>query len=71
VASFRYRLLGEDGCDLGIFTTRGASLATGDVIHRYPPGIVLQVERVVEAEDNDPDGVRGYLIVRTIDDVGA
>jgi hypothetical protein len=66
MAGFRYRLLDEDGTDLGPFVTAEPSWQTGQVIY-YSHGAVLEVVRVVDTDDNeDPDGVRGYLVVRTL-----
>jgi hypothetical protein len=39
---------------------------SGHTIHRSS-GVVLEVVRVVDADEDDPDHLRGYLVVRVGD----
>lgn len=57
----RFRLLDEDGADLGPFRSVVNVWRPGERIHRGA-GDHLEVVRVVEAEDGDD--VDGYLIVK-------
>lgn len=60
---FRFRLLAEDGTDLGQFAAAVPDWAPGHRIHRGA-GDVIEVVRVVEAEPQDE--VAGYLVVRHV-----
>jgi hypothetical protein len=64
---FRYRLLDEDGKDLGPFVTSEPNWQPGHTIHRGV-GVVWEVVRVVDAPEDAVDALRGYLIVRPIRD---
>jgi hypothetical protein len=57
----RFRLLSQDGEDLGPFVAVASSWSEGDRIFRGP-GKDLVVVRVVDAED--ADDFDGYLVVR-------
>jgi hypothetical protein len=59
--AFRYRLIGEDSSDLGTFATSEPDWLPGHRINQGP-GDVLEVVRVVAAEEGDD--VNGYLVVR-------
>jgi hypothetical protein len=57
----RFRLLDEDGTDLGSFATSTPDWRPGHRIHRGR-GDVLEVVRLVEPELDDE--LAGYLIVK-------
>lgn len=59
--AFRFKLIDEDGTDLGAFATSEPDWLPGHRIHRGP-GDSLEVVRVVPAEDGND--VNGYLVVR-------
>ena len=59
--TFRYKLLREDGTDLGLLTTNEPDWTAGQQIHQAD-GTILEVIRTVAAEPDD--NVHGYLIVR-------
>jgi hypothetical protein len=61
--SFRFRLMSEDGADLGPFATSEPDWKPGHRIQRGP-GDALEVLRVVAAEDGDD--VNGYLVVAAV-----
>jgi hypothetical protein len=67
---FRYRLLDEDGADLGPLVSSEASWRPGRTLHRGA-GVALRVVRAVDAEEDAPDGLRGFLIVRPVGDAKA
>jgi hypothetical protein len=68
MTGFRYRLLDEDGTDLGPFVTSAPNWRPGHKI-RHGGVVVFEVVEVVDAEDEDgPEGLRGYLIVRPVGD---
>lgn len=58
---FRFRLLDEDGNDLGPFATSEPNWRPGHRIQRGA-GAALEVVRLVDAAEGDD--VAGYLIVR-------
>jgi hypothetical protein len=59
--SHPFRLIDEDGADLGPFVSSEPNWHARHRIHRGP-GDQLEVVRVVGAEDGDD--VQGYLVVR-------
>jgi hypothetical protein len=59
--AFRFRLLDQDGADLGAFATSEPNWSAGHQIHRGPNDS-LEVVRVVSAEEGDD--VHGYLVVK-------
>ena len=59
--TFRFKLLREDGTDLGLLTTSEPDWTAGQQIHQAD-STILEVIRTVAAEPDD--NVRGYLIVR-------
>jgi hypothetical protein len=59
---FRYRLLGEDGNDLGPFVAAVCDWEPGHTLWRAG-GEPWEVVRVVDAEPDAPDELRGYLVV--------
>lgn len=61
--AFRFRLINEDGGDLGPFVTGEPNWSTGHRIHRGP-GDNLEVLRIVPAEDGDD--VSGYLVLAAV-----
>ena len=61
--AFRFRLMSEDGADLGPFATGESDWQAGHRIQRGP-GDALEVLRVVAAEDGDE--VSGYLVVAAV-----
>lgn len=61
--ALRFRLLAEDGTDLGPFATSEPNWQRGHQIHRGAND-VLEVVRFVEAEPTDEVG--GYLVVRPV-----
>lgn len=61
--SFRFRLMNEDGADLGPFATSEPNWSPGHRIQRGP-GDALEVLRVVAAEEGDD--VSGYLVVAAV-----
>jgi hypothetical protein len=67
VPGFRYRLLDEDGEDLSPFVAGVPNWKPGHTLHRRGGG-TWEVVRVVDAEKDDPEGLRGYLVVRAIED---
>jgi hypothetical protein len=65
---FRFRLLDEDGTDLGPFVATVPRWQPGQVIH-YGPSVVLKVVRVVDVEGAyGPDNLRGYLVLQEVGD---
>jgi hypothetical protein len=58
---FHFRLIQEDGADLGTFSTSEPNWETGHLIQRGA-GDVLEVVRLVDAADGD--NVVGYLVVK-------
>jgi hypothetical protein len=61
--AFRFRLVSEDGADLGSFATSEPNWSPGHRIQRGP-GDAVEVLRVVAAEDGDD--VNGYLVVAAV-----
>lgn len=61
--SFKFRLMSEDGADLGPFATSEPNWIPGHRIHRGP-GDTLEVLQVAAAEDGDD--VSGYLVVAAV-----
>ncbi len=59
-----YRLISEDGDDLGPFRAAVPDWTEGDRIHRGAAADLVVV-RLVSAEDGDD--VDGYLVVRSAD----
>jgi hypothetical protein len=59
--SHPFRLLSEDGEDLGPFVSSEPKWHTGHQIHRGPDD-TLEVVRLVPAEEDDD--VNGYLVIR-------
>ncbi|MGZ4415171.1 MAG: hypothetical protein ACXVRZ_12495 [Gaiellaceae bacterium] len=59
--TFRFKLLREDGTDLGLLTTSEPDWTAGQHIHQANTTI-LEVIRTVAAEPDD--NVHGYLIIR-------
>ncbi len=66
--TFRYKLLRDDGTDLGLLTTNEPDWTAGQHIHQTD-GSILEVIRTVAAEPDD--NVHGYLIVHNRDSSGA
>jgi hypothetical protein len=64
VPAFRYRLLEEDGELLGPIVTSNGNWQPGDTV-RYGGGLTWEVVRVLDREKDDPDELRGYLVVRS------
>ena len=60
--SHPFRLLSEDGEDLGPFVSSEPNWSAGHRIHKGP-GETLEVVRLVPAEEGDD--VNGYLVVVT------
>ena len=60
--TFRFKLLRDDGTDLGLLTTSEPDWTAGQQIHQAD-GTILEVVRTVAAEPDD--NVHGYLIVRS------
>ena len=60
---YKFRLISENGADLGPFVTNGRNWSSGHRIHRGA-GDALEVLRVVAAEDGDD--VSGYLVVAAV-----
>jgi hypothetical protein len=58
----RYRLIDEDGNDLGPLPTRRADWRVGERVSRWH-GEELEVSNVVEAEGHE--GFSGYIVVRS------
>jgi hypothetical protein len=63
VPRFRYRLLDEDGNDLGPFVAAVGDWEPGHMLWRSS-GEPWEVVRVVDAEENAPDELHGYLIIQ-------
>jgi hypothetical protein len=61
--AFKFRLMREDGADLGPFATSEPDWSPGHRIHRGP-GDAIEVLRVVAAEDGDD--VDGCLVVTAV-----
>jgi hypothetical protein len=61
-SGFRFKLLAEDGDDLGLVSSSEPDWAAGQQIERGD-GMMLEVVRIVAAEPDDD--VDGYLIVRS------
>ena len=60
--AFHFRLIQEDGTDLGTFSTSEPNWETGHRIQRGA-GDALEVVRLVDAADGD--NVLGYLVVKS------
>lgn len=58
----RYRLIDEDGNDLGPLASRRADWRVGERVSRWH-GEELEVLNVVEAENHE--GFSGYIVVRS------
>jgi hypothetical protein len=58
---YRYRLVDEEGVDLGPFVSARLTFGVGERIARTPTE-AFKVVQIVEAELHDP--FRAYLIVR-------
>ncbi|MDX6414868.1 MAG: hypothetical protein QOH23_2278 [Gaiellaceae bacterium] len=61
MTSFRYRLLAEDGSDLGPLASRRPEWSEGDTLARWH-GEKLVVVRTIDAEPHDV--FRAYVVVR-------
>ena len=59
---FRYRVIDEDGSDLGPLASQRGEWSSGDRLSRWH-GEKLEVVSFVDAEEHEP--FDGYIIVRT------